>query len=1471
MVKEHPIQDNVKTASILIGIVLLTIIGFGIGEVVAQETGEVNTTLEANSPQQTQIDLIARSDSTVEVGETVALGFPKDEFLKDSRYQWEVTEGPTKDEDQLLHKGTAEIDESVDVDNVPEKIPPHNARVTSFRPSKPGTYVIEGTVSGETYSTQIKATHTEIGRKKKIELLKKYAPVLNFHPEENYRPTRIEAFFENSYLCDVRFSDNPRGPNEIVRYVTVSTSANLYDIPVGDGTDSMYLQQYPLAEQVLSSESTNSPCEVNSLRQGFTRQGGLLEEYDPQNTDYPETVYANVVKNVNFNPSDYQNHVEDYENAGFEPPINVQGENYTALAYWMVYMHDPKPHDERSFNWLSGPLRDINFQSLAGHTGDIEPIFILLNNNNNPEWVLASQHKGGEYRKWENVEREGSNPIMYPADGSHSNFFGTSGVEEIENTVRSVEEGKNPEYVYQAQYLKEDERGTFLAEKLPIIPLPDDFGVNILYTDLIGYNKDISENILRPTDYDIAVLTGNETWAEHQGDIFRYSNPSVPKVPFADGSIPQQQDRFYTPGQWAKENLNADVSKTPTGFLEPNKESAQINAELSDSNTEFVLPPGVDPEDASELDENIQEDIILPDGRDIECAESFPSSISCDRVEAPPPVVAPNQIEDDPELIGWAEADGNIGVNVINTGMQPHDFTLDLSATDLAPENQADYSFYVNSIFPKNVAGAYVPLSPLEITESDISEGDGDGARDITFDSSLWMYPDDYELDDHSFKLRLTDGLPEPSLEIDEEETIDAGTVNESRMVKVDVSVEGRDQLSGDYEWSVTVGGEEASFYDDGSPLTVYEGDGEYRIVFYAPEKEEPETYDVEVELETEDEELSDTKEDLLSYSDPGGVSQTATALVLDTSGSMGARDVGSGNRMGAAKEAALGVVERQSDFDYVSVVGFSSGSSVKQGLTRLDGGRAGAESAIGGLRQGGFTNIGAGLSDGIDEVMKAPEGAQKNVILMSDGGRNRGPGEAAIRSMVRNRMNPNGVCLQTNSLGDGADVSFMNSLADTADCSKNTVSDSRDEIIEDFIDLARDFDASELVKEIEDRVEAGETFEDTFEIDEGTTNVILDVAKNTHEMSGLRAQDTKSEIDVDDNRSDAELNFSGTSVESLRTGTLDRPAPEERDVRLYSPDGSIVNPENSSDVEVSSTDDRTVYRINDPEAGEWSYEIDGGEGGTDFEVVITADSLTKMNVETSSDEYYTGTDAVLTATVFGAEPVTDANVEAEVEAPDGSSKTVTLDEVSPGIYRTTVDLEEGVSGTYEATVKATKDEENVERRATVNWKAEYAAPVSVGQPNVPVVEPRSEGETELTVESEALLGIRSVELGVSEFTHETSNATIPGSRVSMNRSHLIQSGETVPVETTVSVPSDAPTGTYTAEASAVVDNSGTTVDEVEIRVGGGTDCVDRRDAGRGETAEHCSDRGLSRGYERAPDRNDRGSEGRDERRSRGR
>ncbi len=1262
---------------------------------------------------------------------------------------------------------------------------------------------LEVNVDGQTYTYQrvIEAEPAEgVLGEPRFDVMQNYAPVLRFHEDELYHPTRYEALFENSELRGVVDEDEE----------VLLDNANLYDVSVIDHESKVgYEEDY--FEFILPRALTG---EWGGWSSGYgvsePPERDSLAHLDPSESDvYPPTVYSNLVEDVDFEPDDsYVDRFPDTDSS------EMQEDTYTAIGYWMVYVHDPKP-------LISVEEGLVSADRIAAHTGDQEPFYILFDQDTGePEWVLAQQHMGGEYRKWEHVEREDARPVIYPAEGAHSNFFGVN--QSDNRQVRAPSDGDlEPRYIYQDQYL--DDPGntdrSFLSDE----------GLN--YLDPVAYEDTGTTwahqdaDIQRSTDeaYEISVLTGDEAWSDYDGNVYTYPQPFeelVPLIPSdtgaTEGTIPQQVGpKFDDPGEWAEDGdgrrLFPDI--------------AQVDGEFSDEENEFW---GI----REDVGDRIQQSVVRPEDGDepgfFDVCEAA-GDVNC--VEAPPAVVAPNQMPHDDELIGWTEADDLIGVNVVNPGMQPHDFTLDL-ATDAG--HQADYSFYVNSIYPRNVAGAEVPLSTVGITESDVAEEGSEAIRDFDFDATLSLYPETYETDSKDLSLRVTDGLPEPSLDITTEAQVNAGTVEDPRSVSVDLVVSGlsSDEVR-DGDWSVEVEGEEVSAWAEYDGLE-RDSDlrGEATLRFTAPDKDEARSYDVTVTLETEDQTLSASEDDLLAYMEPGEAGATATAIVVDVSGSMSARDVGGGTRMSAAKDAAHGYLERKSDSDYVAIVEFSSGSTVLQGLTRLDEGRDDAEAAIDSMNAGGLTNMGAGLFDGIDEVEKAPDGVHQNVVLMSDGGRNRGPSESSMRDAIRERMNPEGICLQTNTLGDGADFEFKRSLADASDCSQVTESFTRDEIVQDFIELIQEFTASELVKLVTGQIGVDDVFGGSFEVDDEASNVILDVAVEElqTETSSLQVESTRQEdvaerheIDVRDDRSDIDDEAEATEegdVDVMDSGIETASvAAEDREVRIYRPNGSIADPGADSDVEVSVTDDRTVYRLTDPEAGSWSYEIDGRDEAVEFETRVTANSLVELDVATSSDRYYAGSEADVTAKLYGTEAVGDADVEARVEAPDGSKETVVFDEVEDGVYRATVGLDDNASGTYEATVTAHDEDGHVERQETVSWVAEHAAPVALTQPETPVVEQGGETEATLTIQPEALLGIRSVEVSVSELGHDSGNETLSSSYLSFDRSHLVESGETVEVPVTVSAPEDAAVGNYTAEAGGFVDDSGVTVDELEVRV----------------------------------------------------
>jgi hypothetical protein len=94
----------------------------------------------------------------------------------------------------------------------------------------------------------------------------------------------------------------------------------------------------------------------------------------------------------------------------------VKSSSSTVIQYWLFYI----------FN--NGPMNE--------HQGDIEVVQVFLDAFGNPQTVLASQHGSGQNAAWSDVEKSGTHPIIYVAQGSHANYFRSyQGKMGIENDV----------------------------------------------------------------------------------------------------------------------------------------------------------------------------------------------------------------------------------------------------------------------------------------------------------------------------------------------------------------------------------------------------------------------------------------------------------------------------------------------------------------------------------------------------------------------------------------------------------------------------------------------------------------------------------------------------------------------------------------------------------------------------------------------------------------------------------------------------------------------------------------------------------------------------------------------------------------------------------------------------------------------------------------------------------------------------
>ena len=83
----------------------------------------------------------------------------------------------------------------------------------------------------------------------------------------------------------------------------------------------------------------------------------------------------------------------------------VRGGGLLWRQYWLWYIHNPK-----------------RVLVTGDHEGDWEMVQIGYAGEA-PVCATASRHRNGEARFWWDVELRGGRPVIYPARGSHANFF----------------------------------------------------------------------------------------------------------------------------------------------------------------------------------------------------------------------------------------------------------------------------------------------------------------------------------------------------------------------------------------------------------------------------------------------------------------------------------------------------------------------------------------------------------------------------------------------------------------------------------------------------------------------------------------------------------------------------------------------------------------------------------------------------------------------------------------------------------------------------------------------------------------------------------------------------------------------------------------------------------------------------------------------------------------------------------------
>jgi hypothetical protein len=112
-----------------------------------------------------------------------------------------------------------------------------------------------------------------------------------------------------------------------------------------------------------------------------------------------------------------------------------------------VYAHVTRYDDSGEYAVQYWLLYFFNFR-LNEHESDWEQITVRLDPDRNPVDVFYSAHEGGHRRDWEKAERRGEHPIVYPALGSHANYFAAGrhpvkvGCRRVIGSIRSCLRGR---------------------------------------------------------------------------------------------------------------------------------------------------------------------------------------------------------------------------------------------------------------------------------------------------------------------------------------------------------------------------------------------------------------------------------------------------------------------------------------------------------------------------------------------------------------------------------------------------------------------------------------------------------------------------------------------------------------------------------------------------------------------------------------------------------------------------------------------------------------------------------------------------------------------------------------------------------------------------------------------------------------------------------------------------------------------
>lgn len=145
--------------------------------------------------------------------------------------------------------------------------------------------------------------------------------------------------------------------------------------------------------------------------------------------------------------------------------------------------------------------------------------------------------------------------------------------------------------------------------------------------------------------------------------------------------------------------------------------------------------------------------------------------------------------------------------------------------------------------------------------------------------------------------------------------------------------------------------------------------------------------------------------------------------VVLDRSGSMG------GGRLANARRSLLALVERLAPTDTFGLVTFDDEIDVVVPTAPLTNKEA-VKRRIAGVQARGMTNLSGGFLRGLEEARRAPDGAPRTVLLLSDGKANVGVTDPTTLATLAEGGRAEGITTSTLGIGLGYDETLLEALA---------------------------------------------------------------------------------------------------------------------------------------------------------------------------------------------------------------------------------------------------------------------------------------------------------------------------------------------------------------------------------------------------------------------------------------------------------